>query len=170
MILFASAVVFAGIAANDPLITAMGVFILVIGIALFAFRQLQKDFADDESGITAGVVSFRAPAALVAVVVGALLLLIGRGALTVGNLANATDEQVASPPPSVAVPTTESVTTTTEAPATTTTQPPTSTTRPPQPVDPATPGELPMTGAEDLLPLGVAFVAGGRWLTLSVRP
>lgn len=164
MIFFALAVVLAGISANDPLITACGVFILLAGVGLFVYRQIRHDSESEDSGIKAGIVEFKAPAALVAVVVGALLVLIGRGALTVGQVE--ADNGEASPP--VAAPDDPPVTQTTTTTLPPTTLPPTTvppSTVPPPTTEPEPPlTELPNTGGGDIFFFGLAILAGGRWV------
>jgi len=160
VIVFGFAVVIAGLSADDPLITGCGLVLFLIGLGLFVWRQLRRGTDVSDAQASAGVVKLQAPASLIAVIVGLLLVLIGRGALSWGDndepdiaALEATITSETRPEP-VAAPTT----TTTRATTTTTTQPsPAAPETEPMPV-------LPRTGGETLIPLSLAMLAGGRWI------
>lgn len=168
MTLFGFAVIFAGLSANDPLITAAGIVIALAGLVVFVFRQITHEEDKGEAGVTAGIVSIKAPASIVMIVVGVFIILVGRGALTldVDDVTGSDDAAAPVPPPTTLPPTT----TTTTAPTTTTTVPPTTpppTTTPPGEVEPPM-TELPYTGGGvEMLGLGLTILAGGRWVLQS---
>lgn len=165
MLLFGFATIIAGVVAQDGVVTALGVLIVLIGLALFAFRQVRHQSDAADATAKAGIVTLQAPSALVAVVVGVVLVLIGRGALTL----QATNDDAAAPAePSVAVPTPTVVETTTTTVVVTTTMAPPVTD--PNPTVPDETTSLPMTGGTmDLLMFGVVMVAGGRWVLEPLR-
>lgn len=154
MTLFGFAVVLAGLRANDPLIWGCGLVLSLVGVVLFTHRQITQTNDESDASIDAKVVKFQAPASLVAIVVGLLLVLIGRGALTVGV---SEDQWFGLPYTTTTAPPVV-------APTMQTTAPPT--TSPPPPYFPDAPpvDSLPHTGGETFVPLGIALVAGGRWI------
>lgn len=163
MTLFGFAVIFAGLSADDPLITAAGIVIALAGLAVFMFRQITHEEDKGEAGVTAGIVSIKAPASIVMIVVGVFIILVGRGALTldVDDIAGS-DDAAAPAPPVVTTSTTVAATTTVVAITTTTMAPPV-TDPDPEPSPPIT--ELPMTGGGvEMLGLGLVTLAGGRWV------
>lgn len=180
MLLFAAAVLIAAAVQRDPILTIIGIVLLLLGGGIFTYRQITRD-KDDDATAQAGIVKFQAPASLIMVVVGVVIVLVGRGALTLS--VNDVVDEASSDTPGTTTATpqpfpTQEPTTTTVVATTQTTKPPSTsestedsdtiegTTPPPVLDDNGEPlTELPRTGGGDLIPLGIILLAGGRWIT-----